>query len=162
MLDDLTETGADYLKAAFTVGETYVVSQVQKQLMPHIMRVFTEHGAMDLKAFILNDYPLVEEHTPQGVKNALHNLGTSEEVADQFRQMMLQYVTPQNVINWMKNPDEWLDEAEADEQREELERCAKVLEQTEGGEVWLEEQILQLYKYGHVVPEDTTTASVNN
>lgn len=143
-----------FFETASLFGKSVAISQVQKMLMPHILEVFTEHNHEELRRYIITDYPLVRKHTPEGVKNALANLGSNPEMRRQWESMALELVTPENIIGWMREPEAWLDEAEADRQRAELKRCADVIEQTEGGREWLDEQVLQVYRFARIVPEE--------
>lgn len=150
------------LKTLSLFGKGQAAAQVQKLLLPHIMRVFSKHDHTMLENMILIDYDLVEEQTPPGVRNAIQNLGSNPELRQQWEQIVVSTVRPENILVWMRNPDEWLDEEEADELRDELQKCAKVIEETDGGYEWLERQVLTLYKWAQIVPEDSTLPTDNN
>lgn len=152
----------DLLETASSLGQSALVSYVQSLILPHVMEVFAKHDHNKLEAMIRTNYPLVREHTPEGYKRALANLGSNPKFKQQYEQMVLEYVTPENVLEWMRNPDEWLDEEEANEQREELRKCAAVIEETPHGEQWLEDQVLQVYEFAGIVPEDSTPTVTND
>jgi hypothetical protein len=147
---------------AKTLGRGAVVGQIQSMLVPHVMEVFSKHGHGELRAAILQDYPLVRKHTPRGVRNALANIGGDPETRQVFQGFIVDTITPENVITWMENPDEWLEAAEAEEQRENLQQCADVLRETKGGEEWLNRQIWEIYRMAGITPEDTTVGQGND
>lgn len=156
------ETIKSVLKMASLFGKGTAVTQAQTMLMPHILRVFSQHDHTELERMILTNYPLVEEKTPEKIRNALDNLGSDPEVRAQYEGVVLELITPENILNWLRNPDEWLDEEEANRQREELRWCAEVIEETEGGEEWLEEQVLDLYRMANIVPNTSKTLEAND
>lgn len=150
-----------FLDAVKVFGQGFAIKQAQSMLLPHIMEVFSEHDHGDLRAMIYQDYPLVENHTPEGVRSALGKIGSDEDVQQQYQSIVVQTITPENVIRWLENPEEWLDEHEADEQREELQKCAEVLRETSKGEEWLAEQIYAIYRMAGISAEDTSPATAN-
>lgn len=142
-------------------GKAAAIAETQRQLIPHIIDIFANHDQDTVWQFIVTDYPLVEEETPQTLKNTLANLANNSKLRGVYHNAMLEYITPENILMWLRNPEEWLDDAEAQEQRERLRQCAEVIETTEGGYAWLEEQVLQIYRYADIVPEDSTPANTN-
>lgn len=140
------------------VSQSAAMSAVQQYLMPYIIRVFADHDEGDLERMILANYDLVKQQTPAGIKQALRNLGSNPRLREQYADLVVTLVTPANVKEWLRNPEEWLEAEEADEQRERLKACADVIEETPGGEVWLEAQIMRLYEYAQIVPEQPDTA----
>lgn len=150
---------ADALKL---VGKGSAISMAQSFLLPKVMAVFAEHDHEELRMYIRSNYPLVERETPDGVKRALNNLGNDPRFRDQYESLVLQTVTPANVMEWLRTPEEWLDREDAEQQRAELRRCAEVIETTPGGQEWLEAQVLQLYAYAGIIPEDSTQPSTHS
>lgn len=144
---------ANALKIVSKFGKSAAITQVQSMLIPHILNVFAEPNHEDLRNYIIVDYDLVEKDTPPGVRNALDNLGSNRELRSQWEHIVLQLITPENIKAWLRHPEEWLSVEEADRQRAELKRCADVIENTEGGEEWLEEQVLDLYRMANIVSQ---------
>lgn len=133
------------LHTAATFSKTMAMGMVQKMLMPYILQVFAEHDHEQLRKMIIADYALVRRKTPEGVRIALDNVGSNPELRERWEGIVLEVVTPENIKEWLRNPDEWLDAEGAEQQRERLRRCADVIEETQGGELWLEQQVLDLY-----------------
>lgn len=148
-------------KVALFEGQAAAVTEAQRHLIPHILDIFTDHDHEEVYRFIITDYPLVREETPEPVKNALHNLSQNGMLRDRYHHAVLNTVTPENVLEWLNNPGEWLDEEDADEVRIELEMCAVIIEETPGGREWLERQVFQIYRYANIVPEDSTLGREN-
>lgn len=144
------------------VGESTIITHVQNALLPHIISIFTEHGADDLERMIITDYALVEKEAPEGIKRTIRNLGSNPKARRYYEELVVEYVRPENILEWMRNPEEWLDVEEADQQRAELKRCADVLEETPGGQEWLAAQVWTLYRWANIVPEDSTRATAND
>lgn len=148
-------------KVAMFEGKAAAITEAQRHLVPHILDIFTDHDHEEVYRFIITDYPLVREETPEPVKNALHNLSQNGMLRDRYHHAVLSTVTPENVLTWLRNPDEWLDAADADEVRVELEMCAAAIEETPGGQAWLEKQVYEIYRYANIVPEDSTLGRGN-
>lgn len=155
MFEGQKEKAEKLLNMASMFGKSAIIGQVQSMLIPKIVQIFSEHDHEDLKRMILTDYDLVKEHTPEGVRTALQNVGSSPETRQYFETLVMETVTPENILLWLRNPEEWLDAEEAAEQREELRKCAEVIENTKGGPQWLEEQVLDVYRIANILPEDT-------
>lgn len=136
-------------------GKSWIVQQAQSFLIPKVMSVFAEHDHEQLRRMILSNYELVENDLPEGYKNALRNFGKDSDTQELYEGIVRQYVTPDNVLKWLRNPEEWLSHEEAVEQREELRKCAEVIEETSGGRRWLDMQVVRLYEYAGIIPEGT-------
>lgn len=162
MFDQRKEDLKQLLTVAKTFGKSAVMGQIRSMLIPHVMEVFSKHGHSELRAAILQDYPLVENHTPDGVRNALHNVGSDPEMREMFHGLIVEAITPANIIAWMENPEEWLDRREAEEQREELQKCADVIRETSGGEEWLARQVYEIYRMAGITPEHTNPVQAND
>lgn len=164
--DDATDATASRLQRTLEkvsmFGQTAAVTAAQQFLMPYILRVFADHDEGDLRRMILSNYPLVEKQTPPGVKRALENLGSNPRLRQQYEESVVQMVQPGNILTWMRTPEDWLDIEEADEQRERLKACADVIEETPGGQAWLEAQVLQVYRYANIVPSTPAEASADD
>lgn len=155
MLDDYKEDIQKLVGMAKTLGKGTLLTQVQSMLIPHVMEVFSRYNHTQLRAAILDDYPLVATHTPEGVRNALSNVGSDPETRQMFQSLMVEAITPENILTWMEHPEEWLDAEEAEEQREELQKCAEVIRETSGGEEWLYRQVYEIYRMAGITAEDT-------
>lgn len=162
MFEEQKETAEQILSTATLLGESFVIRQVQSMLIPHVVDIFAEHDHEDLKRMIVTDYDLVENQAPEGVKNTLRNLGSSPETRQLFENLVLDSITPENILDWLRNPEEWLDEDGDEEQRERLRKCAEVIEETPGGYEWLEEQVIEVYRIANIVPEDTNLKQAND
>lgn len=160
-VEDTAQTMKRFLKTATFLGKGFAVRQVQSMLMPHILQIFNEHDHSELEKMVVTNYALIEEQTPQPVRNILDNLGSNPEMRAQWEGVVLELVTPENIKEWLRNPDEWLDAEEAEEQREELRKCAEVIEETPHGEQWLETQVLDLYRMAHIIPNNSKTVETN-
>lgn len=156
--EKLTKTA----KTLTSMGRSLAITQVQSMVMPHVMETFAEYDEETVRRMIVTDYDLVREQTPAGVKKTLHNLGTNPEIRQEFEGVVLTTITPENVLDWLRNPEEWLDEEEAEVQRERMQRCAEMIEETEGGMAWLERQVFDLYRLAQLVPEDSTPARADD
>lgn len=153
--DDIGERVTKIAKVLMFQGRAAAAQEVQRQLIPHIMEVFAEHDEETVYQFIVTDYALVENDLPQPIKNALWNLAQNGHLRPVYHQWVLDKITPENVLDWMRHPDKWLDDDAADEQRERLQSTARKIEETPGGHEWLEARVWTLYQYAQVVPEDS-------
>lgn len=163
MLDNMTpEKVRKVLQMGKLMGETKLVEKVQQMMMPHILHVFSEHDAEKVEHFIYTDYDLVKEETPPRIKQTLKNVGSNPEMRKQWESVVLKYVTPENIKGWLRNPEQWLDTEDAEEQRRELRRCAEKIEETPGGEEWLERQVMQLYQWANIVPKSSQAPVTND
>lgn len=162
MKDDLESKARSVLTLLTTLGDAKAISTIQSMLLPHVMRIFTHHDHTELQHMILTDYDLVRKQTPEGVKNVLENVDPGPDLREQWEETIVTNVTPENIVKWLRNPEEWLDDEDAEVQRAELRKCAEVIEETPGGEAWLEAQVLDLYEMAGIVPEDSTRVSAND
>lgn len=153
---DVGKRLSSIVKTYVLQGKRAAVVETQRHLIPHILKVFAEHDEETVYKFIVTDYPLVEERLPDSVKNALHNLAQNGQLRPVYQGWVMEYVTPENILTWMRNPDEWLDAEDAEDQRMNLRLCAATIEETEGGRAWLEEQVMEIYHYADIVPKDST------
>lgn len=144
------------LRTLSKLGRGTAVTTAQRMLMPHVIRVFTEHDHEELRRMILANYPLVEQETPDNVKAALRNLGSNEDLRQQWEGVVTTHITPENILSWLQQPEEWGGDEFSDEHIMEIKLCAATIEETHGGKRWLEEQVLELYKYAGIVPPDVT------
>lgn len=162
MFNDGGEKVKEYLSTLSTLGRSAAIQQVQSILIPHVLNIFGEHDHTMLRNMIYTDYDLVQEETPEGIKRALQNLGSDPQFRAQFEGLVVQTLTPENILEWLDNPEEWLDEDGAEDQREELQKCAQVIRETPGGLQWLEKQVWDLYRLGNIVPEDSTPQAADD
>lgn len=154
MASHVSERLGSLLSMASTFGKEAAISMAQQFLMPKVLEVFAEHDHEDLRRMVLANYPLVEQELSDNVKQALRNLGSNPEFRDHYEATVIRLVTPQNILHWLKHPEEWLDDEASDEHVAELKACAAVIEDTSGGMAWLERQVIELYRYADIVPED--------
>lgn len=154
--DDIGDRITKVVKTFLLQGKAAARKEVQRQLIPHILEIFAEYDEETVYKFIVTDYPLVEERTPDEIRNALRNMAKNDRLRPMYHQWMLNAVTPENILYWLRHPDEWLDEDEADEQRKSLRETAAIIEDTPGGYEWLEAQVWAIYAFAEVVPEDST------
>lgn len=167
MSDRLGDRVRTLAKTLSLFGKSTATAKIQEVMLPHIMRIFSEYDHRTVHHFIITDYPLVEEETPAGLRNAIHNLSANPDLRQQWAGFLLDTVTPENILDWMRTPEAWLDDDSAAEQRENLRRCAEVIEETDGGEAWLEAQVWTVYQWARLVPadsspEDSTRATAND
>lgn len=162
MFDDANAKISETLDTLSSLGKTTAVSWVQQMLIPHVLDVFSEYDEEVVRRMIRTDYALVREETPPKIKQTLRNLGSNPEIRQRWEGVVLNTLTPVNILEWMKNPEEWLDAKDAAEQRERLRQCAAMIEKTPGGEAWLERQVIDLYRLAQIVPEDSTPATADD
>lgn len=144
------------------VSKTAVQTAAVQFIVPKVVDVFAHHDEEDLRRMILSNYPLVEKRMPAGYKKALRNLGSNPRLRQHYEQAVIDNVRPENIKAWLRAPEEWLDAEEAEEQRERLKACADVIEETPGGEPWLEAQVLQVYQYAQIVPDQPAEAAADD
>ena len=162
MFDDAGNRAKEMLSTLSTFGKAAAIQQVQSMLIPHVLNIFAEHDHTVLRKMIYADYDLVREEMPPGLKQALQNIGSDPEFRQQYEGLVLQTLTPENILEWLDEPEEWLDPEEAAEQIAEIKRCADTIRETPGGQEWLERQVWDLYRLGNIVPEDSTPAAADD
>lgn len=128
---------ASVLTTAKMLGSSAAGSMVKAQLREKVVSILSEHDPDELRRYILVQYPLVANDTPEQVRNVLSNTGP------QFEEDIREHVTPEKIMYWLEHPEEWMDED--DDKHEEVRRCAEVIYSTRGGEQWLTQQVEDLY-----------------
>lgn len=156
MIDNAGERISSIIKTFAFRGKQAAVMEAQRQLIPHILKIFAKHDEETVWKYIVTDYALVENETPEPIKNMLHNLSRNAQLRDTYHNTLVTYITPENILRWLRSPEEWLDAEDADKQRERLKQCAETIETTDGGEEWLARQVYCIYQYANAVPEDST------
>lgn len=134
----------------------------QQLILPRVLEVFGEHDHEELKRMILANYDLVQNDTPPEVRSVLENIGSNPELREQWAGIITTTVTPENVLNWLHNADEHLDDDVDEERIREMEYCAIVIEDTSGGRQWLERQLYDLYAIAGIIPEDSTPVAADD
>lgn len=162
MVDIDSENVEKAMKVLSRMSKDTAMVMAQQMLIPHILNIFQEHDHNEVKRMILSNYPLVEKELPDNVEQALRNLGSNDQLRGRWEDVVVTYLTPDNILKWLHNPAEWSDEELPEEHRRELEYCAVVIEDTRGGREWLERQIEQLYKYAGIIPEETTVVEADD
>lgn len=162
----MSEKVANRLRSVLTtaskLGKGAGLAAAQQLLLPHVLEVFGEHDHQEVKRMILADYQLVQHEMPEEARSVLENLGSNPELREQWAGTVTSTLTPENVLEWLHNADEYLDDDVDEERLREMEYCAVVIEDTSGGEAWLEQQILDLYRMAGIIPEDSTPAPAND
>lgn len=144
------------------VGKAAGMEAARQELTPMIIDVFAENDHDDLYRMILANYPLVRQDLPPGVKNALRNLGSNPQLRGQFENSVMTIITPENILALMHDPDEWLPDDAPAAQHRRIKACAQTIEETAGGEAWLERQVLDLYRIAGIIPEDSMPPEPND
>jgi len=126
-------------------GKAVAGPMVRKFIRNRVVAILSEKEPQILQNYILTDYPLVENNTPQKVRNALGNIGP------QFEEEIQQLVTPENVLDWLEYPEEWLDVSQNPQQAQDLRECHQIIKNTPGGVEWLEDQCLAVWQIAGVL-----------
>lgn len=148
---DWSDTVSEVAEYAQLFGQGAAISVVQDMVRGQVTRLLQNYGAEDIENYILVGTPIVREKAPAGFRNALKNVGPK------FFEQIQSFVTPANIIQWLITADEWLDESDVDrytdegvektpeELQEELQRIAVVIEDTPGGNQWLQQQCRDIH-----------------
>ncbi len=148
---DWSDTVSDVAEYAKLFGQGAAISVVQDMVRSQVTRLLQNYGAADIENYILVGTPIVREKAPYGFRKAMQNVGP------QFFEEIQGFVTPANIIQWLITADEWLDESDVErytddgvektpqELQEELQRIAVVIEDTPGGNKWLQQQCRDLH-----------------
>lgn len=126
-------------------GKVVAGPMVQSMLREQVVVLLRQYEPDVLEQYIQVNYPLVQKELPQNYKNALANVGP------QFAGEIQQMVRPAQVLDWLENPDGWLDVDEHPEKAEEVRECHRVITETPGGQEWLADQCVQIWKIADVV-----------
>lgn len=143
------------LEQSKLVSKQMGVSMAASMLYPHVLSIFTTYDADQVAKFIRVDYRLVENHAPQGLKNALRKLGPT------WSETIMQLVTPENILTRLETPEEWVDDDAGREEIREMQRAAEIIRTTPGGMQWLEREVLDLYRIAGIIPADGDTRRGN-
>ncbi len=149
--EDWSETVSDIAEYAQLFGQGAAITVIQDMLRSQVTQLLQSYGEEDIEEYILVGTPIVREKAPQGFQNALQNVGPK------FYEEIQSLVTPNNIIMWLITADEWLDEEDIErytdddvdktpaELHEELQRVAVTIEDTPGGNEWLQQQCRDIY-----------------
>lgn len=99
--------------------------------------IFTEYNPVELERLIDDDYPLVEEEIPPGVKQTLREIGP------EFEDTIYREVRGENIKYWLANPG-WVDDPMVAAQ---LQECHRIIEEHPEGDAWLEDQVADIWSY---------------
>lgn len=126
-------------------GKAAVAPAIQNMLRKQVVKLLQSHDPEKLEEFILTQYPLVQEELPQQYKNVLANVGP------QFDDTIQNIVRPENVMYWLKEPKEWMEDGTDIEHLRQVRECHDIIQETPGGELWLQNQCLDVWKMAGVV-----------
>jgi hypothetical protein len=142
-------SGASGLKKiatmAGTLGKAAAAPMLQNLVREELTKLFSEVDPAELERLIVVQYPLVREELPDQYKNVLGNVGP------QFSDQIETFVRPEQVMHWLANAEEWLDEEEDAQQIEDLHTCAEIISETPGGEEWVEAQCIEMWDIAGVL-----------
>jgi hypothetical protein len=148
---DWSETVSDVAEYAQLFGQGAAIAVIQDMIRSQVTRLLQSYGEDDIEEYILVGTPIVREKAPRGFRNALQNVGP------QFYEQIQTLVTPSNIIMWLITADEWLDEEDVarytdgamdkthEELQKELQGIAVTIEDTPGGNEWLQQQCRDIY-----------------
>lgn len=126
-------------RVAKVAGKSVAGPMVENFVRSRVVDLLSQHDPETLRQYIHVNYPLVEEELPEGVKEALQNAGP------QFEEEIKHFVRPEKVMEWMENPQEWLDPEEHPQAVADVRECHDIIKNTPGGEEWIEELCLQFW-----------------
>lgn len=126
-------------------GKAVAGPMVKEFIRTRVVRILSQRDPSTLQNYILTDYALVENDTPPKVRNVLGNIGP------QFSEEIQELVTPERVLGWLEEPEEWMDVAEHPERAADIRECYQIIKNTPGGEEWLEEQCIAVYEIAGVL-----------
>lgn len=126
-------------------GKAVAGPMVKEFVRNRVVRIFAETDPSTLQNYILTDYDLVKNDTPPKVRNVLGNIGP------QFSEEIQQLVTPERVLGWLENPEEWMDVQQYPDRAADIRECYQIIKNTPGGEEWLEEQCIAVYEIAGVL-----------
>lgn len=122
---------------AGVAGKTLVLPMVKEYIQTQVINVLNENGPEQLEQYILVQYPLVDNDLPDRVKQGMQRVGPK------YSAEIRQHVTPDNVLEWLDNPEEIID---ADEETyEQIRECKRIIEETPRGRQWLRSQVLAVW-----------------
>lgn len=122
-------------------------ARILKQFMRRAAAdILNQGSAEDLREYIDQDYPLIENELPQEAESALRDIGP------RYEDKVLELLTPEEVMGWLATPD-WVDSPHT---RRELQRCHEVIKGHPDGEDWLIDQIKHIRHVALDYPEDDT------
>lgn len=126
-------------------GKAVAAPMVKEFVRSRVVRILSDRDPSTLQNYILTDYDLVENDTPPKVRNVLGNIGP------QFSEEIQELVTPDRVLGWLKEPEEWMDVGDHPQKAADIRECYQIIKNTPGGEEWLEEQCIAVYEIAGVL-----------
>lgn len=140
-----SEKLTELVTKATIAGKQAALPVLQDILRQEVVRLLSQNDPEVLKQYIDVGYPIVENELPDGYRNALATAGPK------FEDQILQVVTPDTVLHWLSNPDEWMTDDIPDETRDDVREVADILKNYPGGYRWLENQVLAVYEICGIV-----------
>jgi len=131
------------LSVAKVAGSTVVVPMVRGYVRTQTTEILSQNDPERLQGYIAVDYDLVYEEMPEHVRSGLETVGP--RFADQIETVL----TPDAVMEWLREPQQHLDVDEST--AEDLRRCASIIENTPGGRAWLRSQVVAVYDVCDIV-----------
>lgn len=120
----------------------FLGQMVFRRIRQGITDALTRYDSDDLRNYVLTEYNVVENELPDRARAALENNG------QQYEHLIRDHLHPENVYDWVSNP-QW---APTDDAREELRECAETLESTPGADEWLTEQVYTVWVIAGIDP----------
>lgn len=126
-------------------GKSMAVPAVKQYVREKAVEALRDNDPEDLERYITVNYPLIRNSLSDEVKQALGN------ACPQFEGVIKSTVTPDKVMYWLENPEEWMDEDADEETLEEIRQAAQIIHETPGGERWLQNQVIDLWDIGNIL-----------
>jgi len=120
-------------------GGLAATSAVQGIIREQVVALLNDHDPEELRQYIIVNYPLVREELPAEYKRVISNVGPS--LAGQIEAA----VTPEAIMTWLRDPEEWMDDDAPEEHLDQIRECARIIEETPEGERWLQAQVVEIY-----------------
>lgn len=151
MADD-SDSGRDSLgdlaRLAAVIGLNVVEEPVKNYLREKAVALVADHDPNDLHNMISLDVNIVEKHIPPAVRGTLKKYG--EDLEPHIRD----YVTADQILRWLEDPEEWLPEDADDDVVEEIRAAYEVIEGHKEGRRWLEEQVQTVYRIAQLTDDE--------
>lgn len=148
---DWSETLGQVAEYAQLFGQGAAISVVQDMVRGQITQLLQSYGAEDVESYVIVQTPIVRQKAPEGFKDALKNVGPK------FFEEIQTFVTPDRILEWLEDADEWLTEEDVEKYTEpgvektpeelhaELQEIADVIRETQGGMAWLKSECRDIH-----------------
>lgn len=124
---------------ASMLGKTAVAPVFQSIIREQVVSLLQQHDPDVLEKHIHTQYPLVAEELPETYQNVLGNVGP------QFEETIQTVVRPGNVLYWLQEPKEWMDDDTDIDTLRQVRECHDIIVNTPGGKQWLERQCIDVW-----------------